>query len=145
MTPEDKARKVIDKLFRNAGWQVLDRDHYAPNISAVALEEGLLNGNLEADYLLFLNGKAVGVLEAKKETVDVSADWVKAQAENYVKKVPATYQTIAKPLPLLYLSNGKTVLFRNGNIPDSEYEEINRIHSPKEITRMLGLEDEFSA
>ena len=75
MTPEQKARKVIDKLFSNAGWQILDRDHYAPNISAVALEEGLLNGNLEADYLLFLNGKAVGVLEAKKESVDVSADW----------------------------------------------------------------------
>ena len=119
MTPEQKARKVIDKLFSNAGWQVLDRDHYAPNISAVALEEGLLNGNLEADYLLFLNGKAVGVLEAKKESVDVYADWVKAQAENYVKKVPPTYQTIAKPLPLIYLSNGKTVLFKNGNIPES--------------------------
>ena len=74
MTPEQKARKVIDKMFSNAGWQVLDRNHYAPNISAVALEEGLLNGNLEADYLLFLNGKAVGVLEAKKESVDVSAD-----------------------------------------------------------------------
>ena len=49
MTPEQKARKVIDKMFSNAGWQVLDRNHYAPNISAVALEEGLLNGNLEAD------------------------------------------------------------------------------------------------
>ena len=144
MTPEQKARKVIDKLFSNAGWQVLDRDHYAPNISAVALEEGLLNGNLEADYLLFLNGKAVGVLEAKKESVDVYADWVKAQAENYVKKVPPTYQTIAKPLPLIYLSNGKTVLFKNGNIPESEYEEINRIHTPKEITRMLGFTDEYS-
>ena len=145
MTPEQKARKVIDKMFSNAGWQVLDRDHYVPNISAVALEEGLLNGNLEADYLLFLNGKAVGVLEAKKETVDVSADWVKAQAENYVKKVPGTYQTIAKPLPLIYLSNGKTVLFKNGDNPEAEYEEINRIHTPKEITRMLGLADEYSA
>ena len=145
MTPEQKARKVIDKMFSNAGWQVLDRDHYVPNISAVALEEGLLNGNLEADYLLFLNGKAVGVLEAKKETVDVSADWVKAQAENYVKKVPGTYQTIAKPLPLIYLSNGKTVLFKNGDNPEAEYEEIDCIHTPKEITRMLGLADEYSA
>lgn len=145
MTPEQKARKVIDKMFSNAGWQVLDRDHYVPNISAVALEEGLLNGNLEADYLLFLNGKAVGVLEAKKETVDVSADWVKAQAENYVKEVPGTYQTIAKPLPLIYLSNGKTVLFKNGDNLEAEYEEINRIHTPKEITRMLGLADEYSA
>ena len=35
MTPEQKTRKVIDKMFSNAGWQVLDRNHYAPNISAV--------------------------------------------------------------------------------------------------------------
>ena len=112
MTPEQKARKVIDKMFSNAGWQVLDRNHYAPNISAVALEEGLLNGNLEADYLLFLNGKAVGVLEAKKESVDVSADCVKAQAENYVKKGPGTDQKIGKPLPIIYLANRKTGLFK---------------------------------
>ena len=71
MSPEDKARKKIDRMFDDAGWKVVDRDHYAPNISAVAIEEGLLEHNLEADYFLFLNGKAVGVLEAKREDVDV--------------------------------------------------------------------------
>lgn len=70
MTPEQKARKIIDKLFASSGWQVVDREHYAPNISAAAIEEGLLNHNMEADYLLFINGKAVGVLEAKKEDVE---------------------------------------------------------------------------
>ena len=91
MKPEEKARKVIDKLFAASGWQVVDREHYAPTISAAAIEEGLLNHNMEADYLLFINGKAIGVLEAKKEEVDVSADWVKAQAENYVNNVPGLY------------------------------------------------------
>lgn len=102
---------MIDKLFAASGWQVVDREHYAPNISAAAIEEGLLNHNMEADYLLFINGKAIGVLEAKKEEVDVSADWVKAQAENYVNNVPGLYQTISKPLPIIYLSNGKQILF----------------------------------
>ena len=72
---------------------------------------------MEADYLLFINGKAVGVLEAKKEEVDVSADWVKAQAENYVNNVPGLYQTISKPLPIIYLSNGKQILFKDFDNP----------------------------
>lgn len=40
MTPEEKARLHIDEMFSEAGWKVLPRDEYAPNISAVALEEG---------------------------------------------------------------------------------------------------------
>lgn len=144
MKPEEKARKVIDKLFAASGWQVVDRESYAPTISAAAIEEGLLNHNMEADYLLFINGKAIGVLEAKKEEVDVSADWVKAQAENYVNNVPGLYQTISKPLPIIYLSNGKQILFKDYRNPDSEYQELGRIHTPKEIAKMLGITDEYA-
>ena len=61
MLPEEKARKKIDRWLTDAGWSVLSRDQYAAGLSAVALEEGLLDGNLEADYLLFLEGKAIGV------------------------------------------------------------------------------------
>ena len=66
MKPEEKARKKIDQMFTDAGWLVVDRDEYAPNLTAVAVRETLLKGNREADYFLFLNGKAVGVLEAKR-------------------------------------------------------------------------------
>ena len=135
---------MIDKLFAASGWQVVDRESYAPTISAAAIEEGLLNQNMEADYLLFINGKAVGVLEAKKEDVDVSADGVKAQAEKYVNNVPGLYQTISKPLPIIYLSNGKQVLFKDYRNPDSEYQELGRIHTPKEISKMLGITDEYA-
>ena len=65
MKPEEKARIIIDRMLNDAGWEVVDRNHYSPEVSAIAVEEGLLKGNREADYLLFLNGKAVGVLEAK--------------------------------------------------------------------------------
>ena len=71
MTPEEKARQNIDRLFSDAGWSVVDRLHYNPRLSAAAIKEGLLCGNLEADYLLFIEGKAVGVLEAKREDTDV--------------------------------------------------------------------------
>lgn len=71
MTPEEKARHKIDRMFTDAGWDVIDREEYAAGMTAVAIREGLLKGNKEADYFLFLNGKAVGVLEAKREEVDV--------------------------------------------------------------------------
>ena len=80
MTPEEKARQKIDQWFIDAGWKVVDRDNYEPNCTAVAIREGLLKGNLEADYFLFINGKAVGVLEAKREEIDPFSDTVCEQA-----------------------------------------------------------------
>ena len=41
-------------------------------MTAVAIREGLLQGNREADYFLFINGKAVGVLEAKSKILDLA-------------------------------------------------------------------------
>ena len=79
MTPEQKARVKIDQMFEDAGWQVVDRDFYSPTMTAAAIREGLLAGNHEADYFLFLNGKAVGILEAKREEVDVTSHKVCSQ------------------------------------------------------------------
>ena len=86
MTPEEKARQKIDLLLKDAGWQIVPRDEFSPALSAVAVEEGILKGNLEADYLLFLDGKAIGVLEAKKEGTDLLAV-ASAQAENYTRNL----------------------------------------------------------
>lgn len=145
MTPEEQARVLIDKMFDDAGWQVTDRDEYNPSISAVAIREGLLKGNLEADYLLFVDGKAVGVLEAKKAATDVQSIAVIKQAENYTHKVPSWCQTWKNPLPIVYVSNGKSTFWKNLQDTDSDYQETGRIHSPKELCRMLGINNFYSA
>lgn len=144
LTPEQKARKIIDSLFSNSGWEVVDRDSYSPTTSAAAIEEGLLNHNLEADYLLFINGTAIGVLEAKKESYDIVSDAVKAQAENYVANVPNTYKKYSNVLPLIFISNGKRILFRDFRDPDSEYQEISQIPTPREICKILKIDDIYA-
>lgn len=144
MTPEEKARVKIDQMFEEAGWQVVDRDFYSPTISAAAIREGLLKGNHEADYFLFINGKAVGVLEAKRAEVDVKADRVTAQTKNYTRIVPNCYQVWQKPLPIGYQSNGEKTYFCDFRNPDSELEPVNRIHTPKELSKMLGIEDIYA-
>ena len=80
MTPEEKARVKIDKMLEAAGWKVVCRKDFVAN-EAVAVTEGLMKGNKEADYLLFLMGIAVGVLEAKREEIDVNTPEVIEQAE----------------------------------------------------------------
>ena len=144
MTPEEKARVKIDQMFEDAGWKVVDRDFYSPTITAAAIREGLLEGNREADYFLFINGKAVGVLEAKREEVDVASDIVCEQTIKYTRYVPQCYQAYLRPLPFIYQSNGVSTLFRDCRIEDSDYEDMNRIHTPKEMVKMLGIEDPYA-
>lgn len=108
ITPEEKARIKIDQWFADAGWKVVNREDYEPTCTAVAIREGLLKGNLEADYFLFINGKAVGVLEAKREETDAFASKVCEQATLYARSVPNIYQTYQKPLPFVFTSNGNS-------------------------------------
>ncbi len=61
----------------------IDCEEFAPGMTAVAVREAAMKGGLEADYLLLLNGKAAGVLEAKRAEVALDNPHLIAQAENY--------------------------------------------------------------
>ena len=130
-------------LLKKAGWSIVPRDEYSPGVSAVAIEEGILKGNLEADYLLFLEGKAIGVLEAKKESISLD-DIVANQAENYTHKLLPMYQYWENPLPLIYLSNGKELLFKNAKVPGSTYQKLDAMHTPKEMVKLAGINSFFA-
>ncbi len=148
MTPEEKARVKIDQWFTDAGWQVIDRDKYESTMNAVAIRELPTKGNLRMDYTLLLGGKALGVLEAKKEDIDVESIAVSDQVSNYAKMGPGFCPAWMKPLPFLYKSNGKLVLFKDYRSEsqqlDVDWKETGRIHTPKELAQMLGILDSFA-
>ena len=145
MNPEEKARVIIDRMFEEAGWKVVDRDKYAPNMTAVAIKEGLMVGNREADYLLFLNGKAVGVLEAKRIETDINSDIVQEQARLYTRSCPKWCQAWFPniPLPLAYVANSRDLMFYDTRKSNSEFEYCKKIHTPKEVKKLLSLEDDY--
>ena len=145
MKPEEKARVIIDRMFEEAGWKVVDRDKYAPNMTAVAIREGLMVGNREADYLLFLNGKAVGVLEAKRIETDINSDIVQEQARLYTRSCPKWCQAWFPniPLPLAYVANSRDLMFYDTRKSNSEFEYCKKIHTPKEVKKLLSLEDDY--
>ncbi len=85
MNPEAKARVSIDALLVAAGWHVCDMAQ--ANIHAargVAIREFPLNtGYGFADYLLYIDGKAAGVIEAKKEGTTLTG--VEVQPARYAQ------------------------------------------------------------
>ncbi len=143
MLPEEKARIYIDQMFADAGWEVVSRNDFTISSSAAAVTEGIMQGGKEADYLLFLDGKAIGVLEAKAEHVSLD-DKVKGQAEGYTTKLPTWCSCWFKQLPFVYISNGKTLLFRDMRDSGEEYVTLSAIHSPKELSKMAGVGGYFS-
>ncbi|AUX48532.1 uncharacterized protein SOCE26_100700 [Sorangium cellulosum] len=87
--PEDAARKNIDDALTTAGWAVQDRR--TMNLDAargVAVREfPLKRGHGFADYLLYVDGEAVGVIEAKE--VGTTLTGVEGQTEKYSVGLPA--------------------------------------------------------
>ena len=144
MLPEEKARVKIDKQLTSAGWDVVSRDEYVPQ-SASAVKEALMQGNTESDYLLFVDDKAIAVVEAKREENPLGED-VQGQAEDYACN-PQSWYGVWYPnqIPLVYLANGRKIYFKNMLHPDSDYVELSEMHSPKKMLSLIGQVSEYGA
>lgn len=144
MLPEEKARVKIDKQLRNAGWDIVSRNEYLPN-STVAVKEALMVGNTESDYLLFIEGKAIAVIEAKREENPLG-DEEKKQVENYAVSPQAWYALwFEKLIPLVYMANGNKIYFKNMLNQNSRYEELSKMHSPKKMLQIVQKKSEYGA
>src|SRR6516165_4602121 len=100
MTPEQKARREIDRQLQQCGWVVQSfRDM---NISAgpgVAVREFRLKSG-SADYLLYADCKALGVIEAKPEGHTLTG--VETQSVKYMDGLPDNLPNFRLPLPFAY-------------------------------------------
>ncbi len=87
--PEAQARQQIDRLLAAAGWAVQNVDTADLRAArGVALREfPLLPGSGLADYLLYVDGKACGVIEAKKQGATLTG--VEVQSARYAQGLPA--------------------------------------------------------
>ncbi|MFN9211884.1 MAG: type III restriction endonuclease subunit R, partial [Betaproteobacteria bacterium] len=118
MTPEAQARRTIDRLLAAAGWVVQDVKHADIHAArGVALREFALNpGHGFADYLLYLDGRAAGVVEAKKQGATLTG--VEWQSSRYAQGLPASLPAWHRPLPFVYESTGRETHFTNALDPE---------------------------
>ncbi|MHB1053647.1 MAG: DEAD/DEAH box helicase family protein, partial [Thiobacillus sp.] len=136
--PEQQARGNIDVLLKAAGWHVCDAA--AANIHAargVAIREfPLKSGHGFADYLLYVDGKAAGVIEAKKEGVTLSG--VETQSDKYTKGLPEGLPRWGNPLPFAYQTTGVETRFTNGLDPVPRARPVFAFHKPELFAAWLN-------
>ena len=86
-TPEQKARREIDADLTAAGWVVQNRDDLdLTEGRGIAVREfPMKSGFGLADYLLYLDRKALGAVEAKAEG---TLTGVEAQSAKYAAGLP---------------------------------------------------------
>jgi hypothetical protein len=112
--PEEAAREEIDRLLTQAGWPVCTAAE--ANISAhrgIAIREfPLKQGHGFADYMLYVDGKAAGVIEAKKTGATLVG--VQAQSAKYTAGLPDALPAWRRPLAFAYESTGVETRFTNG-------------------------------
>ena len=145
MYPEEKARLKIDEMLKDVGWDIVSRDEYVPGL-ALAVKEALMIGNHESDYLLFVDNKAIAVLEAKREEIDIdNNESVFSQAEGYANTPEEWYDLWFDKIPLVYISNGKKILYKNLLDKDSDYKEIDKMHSPKKMLKLIEKTSDYGA
>jgi type I restriction enzyme, R subunit len=136
-TPEDKAREKIDQALEKAGWKVEDTKlAHVSGARGVALRNfPLASGHGFADYLLYIDGKAAGVIEAKKEGFPLTG--VEIQAEKYSKGLPISLPAHRRPLPFLYQSTGVETRFTNGLDPEPRSRHVFSFHRPGTLASWL--------
>jgi type I restriction enzyme R subunit len=139
VSAEQAARQTIDKLLAQAGWAVQDfkqADIHAAR--GVAIREFVLNeGHGFADYLLYVDGKAAGVIEAKKEGATLTG--VEIQSARYAQGLPGTLPAWRRPLPFVYESTGAETHFTNGLDPEPRARNVFAFHQPGTLAEWLKL------
>lgn len=138
MTPEQKARVSIDALLVAAGWHVCNvSDANIHAATGVAIREFPLNSGFGfADYLLYVNGKACGVIEAKKEGATLTG--VELQSSRYAQGLPAALPAWARPLPFVWESTGVETHFTNGLDPEPRARNVFAFFRPELLVQWLA-------
>jgi type I restriction enzyme, R subunit len=134
---EAQVRRTIDRMLREADWLV--QDVAETNLHAgqgVAVREVTMARG-RADYLLYVDSKLVGVIEAKREGVSLTG--VEQQSERYASGLTSGQQLAAwkTPLPFRYESTAVETQFTNGLDPIVRPRRVFSFHQPSTIARWM--------
>ncbi len=148
LTPEARARVEVDRMLDRSGWLVQSADR--ANLKAgrgVAVREFLLKlGYGRVDYMLFVDGAAVGVIEAKKKGETLTG--VEWQSAKYRDGLPEWMDAaLERILPFAYESTGIETRFTSTLDPEPRSRPVFWFHRPETLMQRIGewVEDNFAA
>ncbi|MDR1109352.1 MAG: DEAD/DEAH box helicase family protein [Deltaproteobacteria bacterium] len=136
MKPEDKARQKIDQMLDHSGYIVQDIQEFKKTAACgVAVREYPTNSG-PVDYLLFINGCPIGVLEAKAENKGVSLTTVVEQSKRYAES--GLKHVSGRPdIRFTYESTGVLTHFCDFHDIKARSREVFSFHRPETLSELL--------
>lgn len=140
MTPEQEARIVIDEKLKMSGWQVQNVNQL--NLLAglgVAVREFPTNTG-PVDYVLFINGEPVGVIEAKKSSAGENITVVEEQSSRYAN---STFKWINRDHSIRFAYEATDKLVKFTDYKDIKYRsrKVFSFHRPEYLESLLQASD----
>lgn len=134
-TPEQIARDRIDSQLLSCGWliQEVKRINLQAGIGIAVKEYQTDVG--PADYVLFVNGKPCGVIEAKREEQGHKLNEHEDQTEGYA--LAKLKHLKNEPLPYVYLSTGEVTRFTDFTDPKPRTREVFSFHRPETLIEWI--------
>jgi len=134
-TPEERARELIDAQLQAAGWIIQDRAmmNRRAAVGVAVREYPMASG--PCDYLLFVEGKACGVIEAKPEGTTLSG--VAEQSAVYQGSIPEPLATWGSPLRFGYEASGSEIQFADRLDPDFRSRRLFAFQRPETLLEWL--------
>lgn len=140
MTPEEQARIVIDEKLEKSGWTIQDMKKL--NLTAaigVAVRE-FPTSTGPVDYALFIGGKPVGVIEAKKSESGENITVVEGQSARYAH---STFKWVQQEYRIRFAYEATDKLVRFTDYDDIKFRSrtVFSFHRPETLKALLAAPD----
>ena len=140
MTPENEARVLIDERLEKAGWLLQDIKEVNPMAGLGVAVREYPTSTGPVDYALFINGKPVGVIEAKKDELGENITVVESQSGRYAN---STFRYISADyrIRFAYEATGQLTRFTDYNDIKYRSRRVYSFHRPETLRGLLQKDD----
>ncbi|MEI2743216.1 MAG: type I restriction-modification enzyme R subunit C-terminal domain-containing protein [Candidatus Competibacter sp.] len=132
MTPEASARQQIDQKLQQAGWVIQDMKRLNLAVGPGVAVREFPTDTGPADYVLFADRQAVGVIEAKKDSTGENLTVTENQTERYAA-ARLKWRTNDVPLRFLFEATGQIIRFTDNGDPAPRSREIFHFFTPQTL------------
>ena len=126
---EQIARDHIDRQLIACGWIIQSIKQINLNAGIGVVVREYLTDVGPADYVLFVEGKPCGVIEAKREEEGHRINIHESQVEEYASAKLKHLKN--EPLPFVYISTGEITRFTDFTDPKPRAREVFSFHRPE--------------
>lgn len=140
MTPEEQARVVIDKKLEQSGWTIQDMRQLNLTASLGIAVREFPTGTGPVDYALFIEGRPVGVVEAKKSEAGENITVVEGQSARYAN---STFKWVQQEYRIRFAYEATDKLVRFTDYDDIKYRSrsVFSFHRPETLKALIAAPD----